>query len=172
MFQWLRDLFSVEKRTVESVKEDAPRVSSVDALKQVDLHAGPKYSDTFVVTDDKLSVWKGLENGVGKLTVPEDTLVYVGSGIEQKCRAERARVETLYVHNMFGKMGDVGFSQYDDSFTYEEGDIVEPRTSYSVEDEECSSGIHFFTDFDSAWMWSDVDSEKLYWYVMEEEIND
>lgn len=78
------------------------------------------------------------------------------------------RVEIAYVAELIEPEGKTHtgphHSNHDESFTYHEGEYVEPR--YSFDDKEhyaCSSGIHIFDSREKAREWS-----RQRWYLKDQ----
>ena len=91
------------------------------------------FAQTSITPDGELIGWKKLYGGViCKLRIPENAKRSNATG--RKCRAEFAIV-----------LDGNGVSQYDNTFVYEVGNTVYPRTPFSDDRwDECAPGIHFF----------------------------
>lgn len=88
--------------------------------------------------------WKKVAGGyIVKLKITEDAKR--SSAYGRKCRCSKAKV--LAIENIDGSKADknIAFSDFDPTFFYRVGCIVEPRTPFDVNRfNECTSGIHFF----------------------------
>lgn len=87
--------------------------------------------------------WKKAGNKIVKLRIPEDALR--SSATTRKCRCNKAEVIAIY--NLDGtEAGETTtcHSDYDSSFTYEVGKIVEVQDFNTNRWNECTRGIHFF----------------------------
>lgn len=55
--------------------------------------------------------------------------------------------------------GTPSYSKYDENYEYRVGDVVKPRFPYSLRDETCASGIHYYTSISimatHSTIWSD-----------------
>lgn len=76
------------------------------------------------------------DNIIVKLLIPADALRT--SATSRKCRASKAKVLEIYG-------ATIALSQYDKTFLYKVGKIVEPTEPFDPDRwNECGSGIHFF----------------------------
>ena len=91
------------------------------------------FAKTSITPAGDLIGWKKLESGkICKLRIPADAKRSNATG--RKCRAEYAIV-----------LEGEGVSLYDNTFAYEVGKEVRPRTPFDESRwEDCASGIHFF----------------------------
>jgi hypothetical protein len=99
---------------------------------------------------------------IANLIIPVGALFYCDSelfywqlsnsswfGPSRKMRASEAKVVSL-VKARSQESVQLARSSYDSSFTYEPGQIVKPVDKFSREEDECSSGIHFFINLGDA----------------------
>ena len=95
--------------------------------------------------------WKKARGKIVKLEICEDAKR--SSATSRKCRCSKAKV--LSIENVDG--GDSGLaaisSDYDSSFVYTAGEIVEVSDYDDNRWKECSAGIHFFITRDEAVRW-------------------
>ena len=105
------------------------RAANLSAAKNADL----AFAQTSITPEGDLIGWKKLEGGkICKLRIPAEAKR--SNATDRKCRAEFAIV-----------LEGEGVSQYDNTFAYEVGKEVRPRTPFNENRwEECASGIHFF----------------------------
>lgn len=92
--------------------------------------------------------WKKAGGKIIKLEIPADAKRC--SAISKKCRCDKAKV--LEIQNLDGSISDVTeiSSDYDYKFIYEVGKTVSVADFYEDRWEECSQGIHFFINRQSA----------------------
>ena len=95
--------------------------------------------------------WKKCYDGnafIVKLEIPADAKRC--SATKNKCRCSKAKV--LEIQNLDGTKADVArvFSDYDDFFYYQTGEIVYPDSFDDRFWHECSHGIHFFMNREDA----------------------
>jgi hypothetical protein len=88
--------------------------------------------------------WKKAGDKIVKIEVCEDAKR--SSGTSLKCRCSKAKV--LEIQELNGETSDVKHiaSNYDKSFIYKVGAVVEVDDFDDDRWNECSSGIHFFID--------------------------
>lgn len=107
----------------------------------------PGYQST--VPDGKITVYKKLLNNIiVKLTIPE-TARRVGRAGE-KCRADKAIVESFYNCDGTEIPMTCGYSYWDESFKYEKGKVIVPSGFDENRWNKCSQVIHFFLTFEEA----------------------
>ena len=107
----------------------------------------PGYSST--VPGGKITAYKKLQDEIiVKLTIPE-TARRVGRAGE-KCRADKAIVESFYNCDGTEIPMTCGFSSWDESFRYEKGKVVVPSGFDENRWKTCGQGIHFFLTFEEA----------------------
>lgn len=107
----------------------------------------PGYSST--VPGGKITAYKKLQDEIiVKLTIPE-TARRVGR-VGEKCRADKAIVESFYNCDGTEIPMTCGFSCWDESFKYEKGKVVVPSGFDENRWKECGQGIHFFLTFEEA----------------------
>jgi hypothetical protein len=95
--------------------------------------------------------WPDNRMTVIELELPVGTLICTSSlnkssgyyGV--KLRANQARVVKV-----FDKSAKAPFASYDQSFKYRVGELVKPRHPFSVGNEQCASGIHFYLTYQEA----------------------
>ena len=92
--------------------------------------------------EDKFIGWKKADNHIVKLLIPSDAKRSSSTG--RKCRCSKAKV--LEIYNLDGTIAEEREvkSNYDNSFIYKVGEIVEVTDFDENRWEECASGIHFF----------------------------
>src|SRR5690554_3221844 len=92
---------------------------------------------------DSFVCFKKLKNNViAKLKIPAKAKR--SSATSRKCRASEAKVLEMWNATTKEKVS-IGYSQYDETFTYEIGKTVKPKEKFDEDRwNECSSGIHFF----------------------------
>ena len=92
--------------------------------------------------------YKKASRRIVKLEICEDALR--SSGTTRKCRCSKAKV--LEIQNYDGTRSDLTSvaSNYDHSFIYTVGEIVEVKNFDTNRWEECAPGIHFFITRDEA----------------------
>ena len=92
--------------------------------------------------------WKKASGKIVKLRITDDALR--SSATTRICRCSKA--EVLDIQELDGKKSDTQSvcSDYDDSFAYEVGKIVEVQDFDEDRWNECSTGIHFFIDRNDA----------------------
>lgn len=84
---------------------------------------------------------KSYDDKIIKLLIMKDSLR--SSATSRKCRASKVKV--LAITDFKGKMQfEKTYSNYDRSFVYKVGDIIEIKKFNKDRWEECSNGIHFF----------------------------
>ena len=88
--------------------------------------------------------WKRASDKIVKLRIPQDALR--SSATTRKCRCNKAEVVEIY--NIDGTIADerIVSSNYDSRFTYEIGKTVEVQDFDTNRWNECTRGIHFFTN--------------------------
>ena len=88
--------------------------------------------------------WKKAGGKIVKIEVCEDSKR--SSGTSLKCRCSKAKV--LEIQELNGETSDVKYvaSNYDNSFIYKVGEVVEVDNFDENRWTECASGIHFFID--------------------------
>lgn len=107
----------------------------------------PGYSST--VPGGKITAYKKLQDEIiVKLTIPE-TARRVGRAGE-KCRADKAIVESFYNCDGTEIPMTCGYSCWDESFKYEKGKVVVSSGFDENRWNECGEGIHFFLTFEEA----------------------
>ncbi len=115
-------------------------------LREADLQGAigldKKPTQTVILPEGDLIVYKKLEEGVSKLLIPADAKRSNATG--RKCRAEYAKVLEL--------PQDVteGTSKHDSKFKYRVGEMVRPDRFDPDWKNECTGGIHFFITRDEA----------------------
>ena len=101
--------------------------------------------DQVFKTKKKTTVYKKLDKGlIATLELPKGAVFQ--SENNSKCRTASAKV--LKIEDKEGTKVDSGKSQNDNSFVYIVGETV--SAPYNEAIEECSTGIHFFLDRESA----------------------
>ena len=92
--------------------------------------------------------WKKASGYIVKLRITEDAKR--SSATSRKCRCSKA--EVLAIENIDGTQAEADFvsSNYDSSFMYRVGEIVEAPDFDDNRWNECSRGIHFFITRDEA----------------------
>ena len=101
--------------------------------------------DQVFKTKKKTTVYKKLDKGlIATLELPKGAVFQ--SENNSKCRTASAKV--LKIEDKEGNKVDSGKSQNDNSFVYKVGETV--SAPYNEAIEECSTGIHFFLDRESA----------------------
>ncbi len=101
-----------------------------------------KPTQTVILPEGDLIVYKQLEEGVAKLLIPADAKRSNATG--RKCRAEYAKVLEL------PEGVAEGTSKHDSKFKYRVGEIVRPDSFDPDWKNECAGGIHFFITRDEA----------------------
>ena len=92
--------------------------------------------------------WKKAHGKIIKLEIPADAKRC--SATTNKCRCDKAKV--LEIQNLDGSISDVTeiSSNYDINFIYKVGEIVSVKDFCEDRWKECSQGIHFFVNRQSA----------------------
>ena len=92
--------------------------------------------------EDEFIGWKKADKHIVKLFIPSDAKR--SSSTTRKCRCSKAKV--LEIYNLDGTIAEEREvrSNYDNSFIYKVGEIVEVADFDENRWEECSKGIHFF----------------------------
>ena len=82
-----------------------------------------------------------------KLEIPEDAKRSSATG--RKCRCDKAKVigSTSFDYKMIGGRINTFYSMYDSDFIYRIGETVSVDNFDDNRWNECSTGIHFYTDF-------------------------
>ena len=82
------------------------------------------------------------DNYIVELLIPEDARRC--SATSRKCRCDKAKV--LSITKLNGTSDGVGtvYSEYDETFAYKIGEMVEVKDFDDNRWNECSTGIHFF----------------------------
>ena len=91
--------------------------------------------------------YKKADNKIVKLLITEDAKR--SSGTSRKCRCSKARVLSITNIENVVKYNKVT-SDYDKSFVYKVGEIVEVKDFDEDRWNECSTGIHFFVNKENA----------------------
>lgn len=86
--------------------------------------------------------YKKADNKIVVLEICEDSKR--SSSTSRKCRCSKAKV--LKIEDLNGNVLDISLvhSDYDKSFVYQVGEIVEVKDFDEIRWNECSTGIHFF----------------------------
>ena len=92
--------------------------------------------------EDEFIGWKKADKHIVKLFIPSDAKR--SSATTRKCRCSKAKV--LEIYNLDGTIAEEREvrSNYDNSFIYKVGEIVEVADFDENRWKECSKGIHFF----------------------------
>lgn len=92
--------------------------------------------------------YKRAKDGIVELEIPADARRSSATG--RKCRCDKAKVLGIYDsdHNLYSIKETV--SNYDHSFVYRAGEIVEEPNFSTDRWDECAPGIHFFLSFQEA----------------------
>lgn len=92
--------------------------------------------------------WKKLQRKIIKLEIPTDAKRC--SATSEKCRCDKAKV--LEIQNLNGTIANITeiSSNYDKNFIYKVGEIVSVKNFCDDRWQECSEGIHFFVNRQSA----------------------
>jgi len=120
---------NLENANLRSANLEDANLESVKSLKT-------QPTQTIILPEGDLIVYKKLVEGVAKLKIPSSAKRYNATG--RKCRAEYAEVIEL------PDGVKVGHSKYCNDFEYEVGKIVRPDKWDDNWVNECSNGIHFF----------------------------
>lgn len=120
---------------------------------------------TFWVVTTELKAFKRLDGTrVAALKIPIGATVYAARPAfnratyrdERKMRASKAIVHGIYsiAKGVYGMDVSCGRSLHDESFVYRPGATVEPKYTFSMDDAQCASGIHFFLNFNDAYLYN------------------
>lgn len=92
--------------------------------------------------------WKKLQRKIIKLEIPADAKRC--SATSEKCRCDKAKV--LEIQNLNGTIANIKeiSSNYDKNFIYKVGEVVSVKNFCDDRWQECSEGIHFFVNRQSA----------------------
>lgn len=92
--------------------------------------------------------WKKAHDKIIKLEIPADAKRC--SATSNKCRCDKAKV--LAIQNLDGSISDITeiASNYDKKFIYKVGETVSVKNFCNSRWQECSQGIHFFVNRQSA----------------------
>lgn len=131
-----------------------------------------KWKSYFWKVTTELKVFKlARDNRVIALVIPVGAIIYAHPSVFssrsnrdlRKMRANKAFVHSIYnigKHN-FGSQADSAISRHDCDFVYVEKKIVKPAIScdgdgvrFSFEPEQCAEGIHFFLNFNDAFLYN------------------
>ena len=92
--------------------------------------------------EDEFIGWKKADNHIVKLLIP--TEAKRSSATTRKCRCSKAKVLAIYELDGTESKDTEVKSNYDNSFIYKVGEIVEVIDFDENRWEECAKGIHFF----------------------------
>ena len=92
--------------------------------------------------------YKKARNKIIKLEIPEDAKRI--SGMTRKCRCNKAKVLGIYDYNHNLLEDKEVASDMDKNFIYRVGEFVEVKNFDEDRWHECSTGIHFFVNFEEA----------------------
>ena len=92
--------------------------------------------------------YKKARNKIVKLEIPEDAKRI--SGMTRKCRCNKAKVLGIYDYNHNLLEDKEVASDIDRDFIYRVGEFVEVKDFDEDRWHECSTGIHFFVNFEEA----------------------
>ena len=92
--------------------------------------------------EDEFIGWKKADNHIVKLLIPSDAKRSSSTG--RKCRCSKAKVLAIYELDGTESKDTEVKSNYDNSFIYKVGEIVEVADFDENRWEECAKGIHFF----------------------------
>lgn len=121
--------------------------SQIDSIELIDCKNFP-FIPTVCPEEGSFIGYKKTNKGIVKLEIPADARRISGTG--RKCRCDKAKVLGIYDKNRNLLSITETSSYFDNNFIYRVGEMVEEPDYCENRWKTCSSGIHFFINFQEA----------------------